>query len=151
MKCHKHYDMDAVSQCLDCGKALCPQCSEKFINPICDNCNLERIKNDRSVLVKNTVLMIVLFIFGFITSDSNFFMAILAGYFFAGIPWGWSALNKITPNIFLFMPVVGWIIYFGIKLVVSLMIGMFVTPFKIYQIVKGLKETKQLEEYTRAG
>lgn len=151
MKCHKHYDMDAVSQCLDCGKALCPQCSEKFTIPICDNCNLERIKNDRSVLVKNTVIMIVLFIFGFITSDSNFFMAILSGYFFAGIPWGWSALNKITPNIFLFMPVIGWIIYFGIKLAVSLMIGMFVTPFKIYQIVKGLKETKQLEEYTRVG
>ncbi|MGG7619550.1 hypothetical protein [Bacillus coreaensis] len=151
MKCHKHYEMDAVSTCVDCGKALCPQCSEKFTFPICDSCNLTRIKNDKNLLVKNSIIMAILFIIGFSSSSGGFFGALLLGYFFAGIPWGWSALNKITPNIFLFMPLIGWVIYFGIKLVLSLLIGMFVTPFKIYQIVKGMKEVKELEEYTRAS
>ncbi|MEH6988698.1 hypothetical protein [Cytobacillus firmus] len=149
MKCHKHYEMDAVSQCTDCGKALCPSCSEKFTFPICDSCNLSRIKGDRGLLVKNSVIMAVFFVIGFSLSEEGFFMALLAGYFFAGVPWGWSTLNKITPSIFLSMPLVGWLIYFGIKFALSLMIGMFVTPFKIYQIIKELKQTKELEEYTR--
>ncbi|WP_409296753.1 hypothetical protein V1498_02555 [Peribacillus sp. SCS-26] len=41
------------------------------------------------------------------------------------------------------MPIGGWIIYFFVKCALSLMIGMFVTPFKIYQV-----EAKQLEDYT---
>lgn len=153
MKCYKHYDMDAISTCVDCGKALCPQCTEKFESPICDKCNLVRIQDDKKFLIKNSVIMIGLFILGFIfyIGDGNFFMALLGGYFFAGIPWGWSVLNKITPNIFLFLPIIGWIFYFFIKLFISLMIGMFVTPFKIYQIVKELKEANNLEEYTRQG
>lgn len=153
LKCHKHYEMDAVSQCVDCGKSLCPTCTEKFSFPICDNCNLSRIGNDKSILVKNTIIMVALFIFGFylsITGGSGFFMSLVGGYFFAGIPWGWSVLNKITPNIFLFMPIIGWLFYFLIKCALSLMIGMFVTPFKVYQVINGLKKAKELEEYTKA-
>lgn len=152
MKCYKHYEMDAVSTCVDCSKALCPTCSEKFNFPICDNCNLARINSERSVFTKNIAIMIVMFILGFLFNiESGFFTAILFGYFFAGVPWGWSALNKITPNIFLFMPLIGWVIYFVIKFVLSLMIGMFVTPFKIYGIIKGLKQATANEVYTKAS
>ncbi len=45
--------------------------------------------------------------------------------------FGWQSLNKITPNIFLFMPVIGWVIYFVVKFVLSIIIGMFVAPFQI--------------------
>lgn len=45
--------------------------------------------------------------------------------------FGWKALNKIQPNIFLFMPVVGWVIYFCIKGVLSVLVGIFVAPFVI--------------------
>lgn len=148
MKCHKHYDMDAVSNCVDCGKAMCPQCTEKFTFPICDSCNLSKITADKNKLIKNSVIMAVLFIFGFFNSEEGFFSALLFGYFLAGIPWGWSTLNKITPNIFLFMPIIGWVIYFIMKLALSATIGMFVTPYKIYQIVTGLKNAKLLTEYT---
>ena len=152
MKCHKHYEMDAVSTCVDCSKALCPTCSEKFEFPICDNCNLARINSDRSLFIKNIAIMIIMFIIGFISYlDSGFFAALLFGYFFAGVPWGWSVLNRITPNVFLFMPVIGWVIYFFIKFFISLMIGMFVTPFKIYGIVKGLKQATENELYTKAN
>lgn len=152
MKCHKHYEMDAVSTCVDCSKALCPTCSEKFTFPICDNCNLARINSERSLFTKNIAIMIIMFILGFLFNlDSGFFVALLFGYFFAGVPWGWSVLNKITPNIFLFMPFIGWIIYFVIKFTISIMIGMFVTPFKIYGIVKGLKQATANELYTKAS
>lgn len=149
MKCYKHYEMDAVSSCTDCGKTMCPQCTQKYTFPICDSCNLVRIKADKNQLIKNSVIMVILFIIGFdFGSSSGLFLGLLSGYFFAGIPWGWSVLNRITPNIFLFMPLIGWVIYFGMKLGLSLMIGMFVTPYKIYQVVNGLKRAKELEEYT---
>lgn len=45
--------------------------------------------------------------------------------------FGWGALNKITPNIFLFTPIIGWVIYFVVKFVLAIIIGMFVAPFQI--------------------
>ena len=44
---------------------------------------------------------------------------------------GWKTLNMITPNIFLIMPIIGWVIFFLIKGALSLIIGMFVAPFVI--------------------
>ena len=43
--------------------------------------------------------------------------------------FGWKALNRLTPNIFLIMPVGGWLIYYVVKLVLSIFIGVFVAPF----------------------
>ena len=83
MKCHKHYEMDAVSTRVDYSKALCPTCTDKFTFPICDNCNLARISAERSLFTKNIAIMIVMFFFGFSSSlDHGFFIALLFGYFF---------------------------------------------------------------------
>lgn len=45
--------------------------------------------------------------------------------------FGWKALNRITPKIFLILPGIGWVIYFVFKGLASLLIGMFVAPFVI--------------------
>lgn len=45
--------------------------------------------------------------------------------------FGWKALNFITPNIFLIMPIGGWIIYFLIKGIVAFFIGFVIAPFQI--------------------
>lgn len=154
MKCHKHFESDAVSQCLDCGKGLCLECTNKFTIPICSSCNLTRLKNNKNILVKNSIITIVAFVIGlYIYSgmeEATLPFTLLGALFIAGIPWGWSFLNKITPNVFLIMPVVGWLVYFGIKFTLALFIGIFIMPFKIYQIVKGLKELNTLESYIKA-
>lgn len=49
--------------------------------------------------------------------------------------FGWKALNRITPDIFLFMSFTGWIIYFGIKGLLSIFIGAFVAPFQIAKMI----------------
>lgn len=54
---------------------------------------------------------------------------ILCGYF------GWKALNKISPSIFLTMPIFGWLIYFFIKGILSILIGVFVAPFVISKMI----------------
>ena len=44
---------------------------------------------------------------------------------------GWRALNKITPSIFMVMSVGGWAIYFLVKGMLSVAVGVFVAPFVI--------------------
>jgi hypothetical protein len=150
MKCSKHNERDAVSQCVDCRKALCPECTNKFTLPLCDQCALNRINSEKQLFVKNSIIMVVLFVVGFFwNGQEGFFQRILTGYFFAGIPWGWSILNNITPSMFLFLSWFGWLMYFFIKFALSVLIGMFVTPYKIYKIIKGLSNARALEDYTK--
>lgn len=47
------------------------------------------------------------------------------------IYFGWNALNRLTPDIFLIMPVGGWVIYYIVKLLLAAVIGIFVAPFVI--------------------
>lgn len=49
--------------------------------------------------------------------------------------FGWRALNFITPNIFLIMPLAGWVVYFIIKGILSFFIGFIVAPFQIGAII----------------
>lgn len=149
MKCYKHYERDAVSQCLDCSKALCPECTSKYNKPLCDQCVIEGVKSNRLMLFKNIIIMITVFIFAFLTiyAEQPIADRFLMSLLFSGVPWGWSFLNKITPSIFLFMPLGGWLIYFVIKLVLSLLIGLIVMPFKIYQIIKGMRDSKNMLIY----
>ncbi|MBQ6625661.1 MAG: hypothetical protein IIX27_00010 [Ruminococcus sp.] len=56
-------------------------------------------------------------------------IAAVCGFF------GWRALNAITPDMFLFMSCGAWIVYFVIKGVLSIIIGMFVAPFQIAKMI----------------
>lgn len=154
MKCFYHCEEDAVALCVDCGKRLCKECASRFSVPICPECNLRRINTDRKLLIQNAAIMIVAFIIGFSYglgpySNTDLGMRIFMGYLAAGIPWGWSMLTRITPNIFLCLPWIGWLIYVFIKLSISILIGMFVTPYKIYKTVKELIQAKKDEMFTR--
>ena len=51
--------------------------------------------------------------------------------------FGWQALNRIQPAMFIWMPWIGWIIYIFVKFILSAMIGLFVAPFKIGKLIAG--------------
>lgn len=54
---------------------------------------------------------------------------------------GWKALNRITPDLFVVMSIKGWIIYYCIKGVLSVIIGVFVAPFVIAKAVaEGIQQ-----------
>lgn len=44
---------------------------------------------------------------------------------------GWKAITMIQPSMFIWMPLVGWIIYFVIKFIIAYFVGLFVAPFTI--------------------
>ena len=149
MKCANHPTMDAVATCVDCGKGLCSDCTNAYEFPICEKCNAIRVGGEKRELTKNIVLTVLFFIIGayFAVSSGggfNIISAIVIGYLFAGIPWGWSFLNKITPSIFLFLPLIGWVIYFLIKGILSFFIGFIALPIKLYQIFRTSKRLKDI-------
>ena len=84
------------------------------------------------------VVMIVLYlvIFGLFMLAINanveaiMFVVVLA----CAIP-GWRFLNRITPDMFLFMSITGWVIYFVVKFALAVLIGMFITPFYIARTI----------------
>ncbi|MBE6708687.1 MAG: hypothetical protein E7578_05550 [Ruminococcaceae bacterium] len=53
---------------------------------------------------------------------------------------GWRALNRITPSMFVVMSFNGWLIYFVVKGILSVAIGVFVAPFVI---AKGVADKVQ--------
>jgi hypothetical protein len=150
MKCYRHYERDAVSQCLDCGKALCPECTDKWFVPICDACNLKRANDDKKIIVKNVLLMFAFFIVGYAMPARSGVVKMELGLWFMGIPWGWEFLSRITPKIFLLLPVIGWVLYFIFKLAISMVVGPFAMIFKIYTIARKYINVRNIKAKVEA-
>ena len=51
----------------------------------------------------------------------------MAFVLFGGIPYGWNLVSKVTRYFewILFLPIMGWLIYFGVKLMASMCCGWF--------------------------
>lgn len=56
------------------------------------------------------------------------------------VPYGWGALNKVTPNLFIWMPFIGWVIYFILKLTLATVVGVFVLAYKVMKCIAQLCE-----------
>lgn len=56
------------------------------------------------------------------------------GYF------GWKSISFIQPKIFLIMPVVGWVVYFTIKAILGVLLGIFVLPYQIAKLILNTME-----------
>lgn len=51
---------------------------------------------------------------------------------------GWRILDRIQPEMFLWMSWVGWLIYFLVKLMIAVVIGVFATAYYLGKTVSGL-------------
>ena len=156
MNCAQHVQIVAVAQCNECGRGLCQECADAYKPPICRSCAGDIATTQKADVRKQFMWSGALFIVGMMigcnTSQSGptpapyppFAMGLLLGYMFAGIPWGWSALTRITPRVFLFLPLGGWVLYFVYKLAAAATIGPFVTPFKVWSLIKQMREANKL-------
>lgn len=141
MNCINHPSESAVSQCQVCGKGLCVDCTNKFSKPICPDCfSVFRQKQKRAVVTEVLLTLLIGLPIGFIldllvndtykTPDSFWESHFFLMYMGLGIVSGWKTLTRITPQIFLFLPVLGWVLYFLIKAVLSLFSGLIAFPVR---------------------
>ncbi|MGN0523061.1 MAG: hypothetical protein ACI4IG_02185 [Eubacterium sp.] len=161
MYCYYHQSEPSVAQCTDCGKFLCKSCASNYEIPLCTECATNRNMNLKNNAVKNLAELIIGIVGGFI-------LAIIyvitqhggVGDFLAGcillpvvvvalisLPVGWKALNKITPSFFLWLPIVGWVIYFCIKGIISFFVGVIIFPIRTIKGFIQYNRAKKNQEY----
>ena len=75
-------------------------------------------------------------IYGLILVGLNSDAGIIFWVTFLGCAYfGWKMLNRLTPDIFLILPIGGWVIYILIKGLLSAIIGALVAPFQIGKMI----------------
>lgn len=141
MNCFYHKDRVATATCRKCGRELCSECASLFSPTMCADCAGQIAAENKAAMTKNIAISILLMIAGIVIIQNPM------GFLLAGIPSGWRFLNRITPSMFLWMPLVGWIIYFFIKLTLSYFIGLFVLPVTLIRNIKAITDAKKVEEY----
>ena len=143
MRCYYHPDREATVTCNTCGKGLCSECGGLFQPPTCRSCAEESAGNVKKEMITSIILSVILMFVGiFATGD-------ISGILLAGIPYGWTILNRIQPSMFLWLSWVGWIIYFLVKLVIAYIIGLVALPIKIVKWIKELREAKKVLDAAR--
>lgn len=89
------------------------------------------------ILAVFLVIILLAYIALILIDDAPWFMLVL--WIFWGI-FGWRTLNRIRPSYFLFLPIIGWVLFFIVKGLLSVVIGVFVAPFVIANgITKAMK------------
>jgi membrane protease YdiL (CAAX protease family) len=162
MNCFNHHELIAVGVCQDCQKGLCSACASKYSIPICSRCSRTRKESEKRKIYKELFFtfglsMIATFfiMLNFINSRDpelqkgtlgQILMALVLIYSFSGIVAGWKTLSGITSKVFLFLPIIGWLIYFFLKLLLSTMIGFFMLPIRTFKNTRRLNQLNNLPE-----
>ena len=100
----------------------------------------------RSAYVKELILygvFFLVFLAFFIAIENGilgWYIILLQAYMFGAVAAGWKTLTRITPRTFLFLPIIGWLIYFGVKAFISLMIGWVALPIRTANAIKHLRQ-----------
>lgn len=143
MNCFYHIMVPAVAQCRNCGKFLCRECATRYSDMICEDCAYAmRDQEHRRIVRRNlwtigTFITVALFAASALyeTGTFQYFWQIVigaleAGFFFAGIPFGWHALRNIrVPDDIIVFNLAFLVIMFSIRVVGSIMIGWLLLLF----------------------
>ncbi|MEO9483627.1 MAG: hypothetical protein ABJG47_09290 [Ekhidna sp.] len=78
-----------------------------------------------------------------LSSTSTVSLQLAMFYVYSGLVAGWLTLSKITPRIFLILPLIGWVFYFAIKLTLSMWIGVVMLPVRTFGNVRTLLRMRE--------
>lgn len=148
MKCVAHIQREAESYCYFCKQPICGKCRDYL--GACIYCAENTTKDVNREYVWTIILSICMTILGlyleiseeglfFIIVDNIIVRLLITAICWAGVPFGWRAINRITPDIFLILPLVGWVIFFCIKFIISFFIGWIVAIPKCISMYKNIK------------
>lgn len=139
MNCYYHPNRPAVAQCLDCGKGLCRQCAEKYERPICTECNNKRGKDEKKAYLKPIIVCTLLFGVGCLIGSKIGEPPTMMGYIFTCIYGGWNIVDMFFSNIFVSLNINSLIFYYGLRIILSVIVGVFATPifmgYCIYKLI----------------
>lgn len=140
MNCYYHTNRQAVAQCPDCGKGLCKECASKYEKPICTPCNKKRGKEGIKTYVMPIMVCALLFGLGCFAGWKMGEMPLVMGYIFTCVYGGWNIVGLLFSNVFISLNIQSIIFYYGLRILLSVIVGVFATPiylgyciFKLFQ------------------
>ncbi len=158
LNCMFHDDKAAVAQCVVCGVGLCKECAEKYEPIVCERCASQVQKNEQKNLRGLfiyvciafglfTVIGVVSFLMAFVTLDfaagiQGLLGGIFLGWEIAGLPSGWRAVSKIKLDIFLVLPILGWVMLYAFKVLLAAFVGFIAMPIDVVKYIKTVKDNK---------
>lgn len=147
MNCYNHIEQSAVATCQDCQKGLCTSCASLFSFPICSECNKQRQQSEKKEIYKELLLMFIvgclsyyllLQIYTPVNSSllkgrifEKVFLTVIGFYTGGALVAGWKTLNRITPSVFLFLPIIGWVLFFIVKFLLAITVGLLMLPIRL--------------------
>lgn len=157
MKCISHVSRDAECYCNICGQPICGECRDKLAG--CIYCAEKAVRDFKKEWIISIVLFVCSFLFMLVSAIKvmpleeiifGILISLVSSLAIASVPFGWNGLNKLTPNIFLFLPLAGWALYFFIKFTLSFFLGwifVIINIFSTYKIIKKLDNNAKKMKY----
>lgn len=151
MNCFYHDQNISVSQCLDCKKGLCKNCTNKFSIPICSSCNILRSTIEkRQIYFELFATISVGLILSYLLTrrvqsipNHTFSMKeyLLSFYVYSGVYPGWKLLNKVFPKFYFSFSIIYFVILL-FKFMLSFFVGIIALPISLYMNLKRLSKLK---------
>lgn len=158
LNCMYHDNRPAVAQCVVCGVGLCKECAEKYEPTVCKKC-ASQVQNDEQKSIRRrfiyicvafglfAVIGVVSLLLSFVTLNfADGFEELLGmlflGWEIAGLPSGWRAVSKLHLEAFLVLPILGWLMYFVIKVMLAAFVGLIAMPIDVVKYIIMVKNSK---------
>lgn len=150
MTCYHHRGREVVVPCAQCGAQLCRECAQLYDQPLCGSCasrGYAELKADLQKLIIIGIAIGIVWIVVLACSGSPIspIGIILEGIGIACVPFGWRTLTGITPKMFVWLPLLGWVLYFFIKFCISILIGWVCLPVMLYNTRNTFRTIEQTE------
>lgn len=154
MECINHPGKQAAGTCTFCGKALCAECLNRFQPPACEACLIShnagiarRFYIDIGV---TATIFLVVFILAVVKNTAHWQGGIFLGVILACAYWGWQFISRFSVPV-LFTSGFGLAVYFAIKILLAMCIGLFVTPWQIFRRVRDIRAVRKLKTSIAQG
>lgn len=154
MECINHPGTAAAGTCQFCGKALCPDCINRFNPPLCEPCLLSHNAGVARRLYIDLAVTAVIFLGVTIaiamSAPTNKSGATMLGLMAAGAYWGWQFLNRFSVPV-LFTSGFGLTMYVLIKFTLAICTGFIVAPWQIFKRIKEINAINRLKKEIHSG
>lgn len=146
MNCFNHTNDPAVAQCTACGKGLCYTCSNMYKPVLCSSCFSGIRRNEIKKYSTSLIIFAVLFIIGYswetLLPGKALVQRCLAGYVMISLWSGCIFIERILPYKLLSGSTATWLFYWGIKLMLYVIVGFFAAPFSflwcLYRLIRAI-------------
>ena len=146
MKCFFHNDRDAAAVCQGCGRCLCPDCVSGHSKVSCADCLIRRNNSARkqiyiSLATATIIFAVVVFtlpglkVSRALVLDFSISWKLALGAVFTY--FGWKFLSGRRNYIFI-GNLSFWFFYIFFKLAFSFIVGLFIGPFRVFQMIREI-------------